>query len=122
MIKISHEQMALIEKATTVEFIYRVIDIMHEDCPHLVGKYEEELLVQFLTEAMEEANEFGIESEKDVYDYMVLALKEGLGFLQHEVFAEKMDWYKSPYVPSVRKIEEINNTLTPPIMEEQDND
>lgn len=121
MIKISQQQLELLESKVVDEFIYRVIDILKDDVPELIQEHSDNDLFSFLNKAMQEAHEYYIEVEQDVYDFMVFTLKYGLGFLAEKIFSEKAEWFESEYVPSVIKIKEIDTLYSKPEEVEEQN-
>lgn len=127
MIQISNDQLTLIAKQTHADFVLRVADILQNEYPELVEPFSQRELLDHIGLAFEEAQGFHIEIEIDVYKYVVLTLRQGLSFLQSIDFAHKLDWLKSPFVPAVKKIDEIEHILlsredNTPLQSENDND
>ena len=111
MIKFSTEQYEAITKNTQSEFVNRVIDTLKTEESELVNKLSGNKLYSFVEAAYGEAEGLHFRVELDVYEYIVIALKLGLGFLNERRFADEIEWFESEFVPSVKKIQKINILL-----------
>lgn len=111
MLNLKKKQVTALERSVERDFIRRMKNIIETDSGPLIANTSSEEVTVILQTCLEEARQLHIESEQDVFDYSLIRLEQGKNISELDEAIELKEWLGSEFVPSHRKIEELQRVF-----------